>query len=124
MRFVPHVRPAFNLSSSQITLTPFEQAQLGDECGGYSSPPPCLADPSTPLGQQQDDTEIMLFKVNDVAVWVCTCAANTAPQAMLTDLFGPAKVGRCADGDALAPPQPLRLPDSVARSIEQMCLQT
>jgi hypothetical protein len=66
-------------SSSRITLTPFEQAQLGDECGGYSSPPPCLADPSTPLDQQQDDTEIMLFKVDEVAAWLCSCAAHTAP---------------------------------------------
>ena len=41
------------------------QVPMGDEIGGgYSSPPPCLIDLTTPLDKQQDDAEIQLFKVS------------------------------------------------------------
>jgi hypothetical protein len=76
------------------------------------------------LDQQQDDTEILLFKVRDVALGMRSGALHAAVQAMLSDLFAPSKVARLARGDAISPPLPLRLSDSVARSIEQMCLQT
>jgi hypothetical protein len=74
------------------------------------------------LEQQQDDAEILSFKVDNVSVRLFSVFADISAQALLTDIFGPAKVGRLQQGDAHAPP--LRLPDSVARSIEQMCLQT
>ncbi len=44
------------------------QTQMGDESGGgYTSPPPCLIDLTTPLDQEQDDAEIQLFKVDQRA---------------------------------------------------------
>jgi hypothetical protein len=102
---------------------------MGDEIGGgYSSPPPCLIDLTTTLDKQQDDAEIQLFKVSKraaAAAW--SLARNADAQAMLSDLFRPPKGqggGHWQDGEAYAPPPPLRLPDSVARSIEQMCSQT
>ncbi len=101
------------------------QVQLGDESGGgYKSPPPSLIDLTAPLDQEQDDAEILIFKVFQSAASYRPGTRDTAAQAMLTDLFQPAKAGSCRDGDACVPPQPLRLPDSVARSIEQMCSPT
>jgi hypothetical protein len=45
-------------------VTACSQAQLGDDSvGGYKSPPPCLIDLTSPLDQEQDDAEIVIFKV-------------------------------------------------------------
>jgi hypothetical protein len=39
---------------------------MGDDDSGcgYTSPPPCLVDLTTPLDQQHDDAEIQLFKAS------------------------------------------------------------
>ncbi len=48
----------------RINVTACSQAQLGDDSvGGYKSPPPCLIDLTSPLDQEQDDAEIVIFKV-------------------------------------------------------------
>jgi hypothetical protein len=50
---------------------------MGDESGGgYTSPPPCLIDLTTPLDQEQDDAEIQLFKVDRRAASSCKCASH------------------------------------------------
>ena len=84
---------------------------MGDEIGGgYSSPPPCLIDLTTPLDKQQDDAEIQLFKVSKraaAAAW--SLARHADAQAMLSDLFRPPKGqggGHWQDGEAYAPPPP------------------
>jgi hypothetical protein len=55
-------RPELPLRDS--TVTSCSQVQLGDESGGgYKSPPPSLIDLTAPLHQEQDDAEILIFKV-------------------------------------------------------------